>query len=313
MKKVSIIIPIYNTSGYLRNCIDSIISQTFQNLQIILIDDGSTDDSGSICDWYAKLDKRVKVIHKVNEGVSIARNVGLNNAEGEYLMFFDSDDIVLPRMVEDLLSVAEKLSIDIVQSGNFVDGKKDTNTIVTYTKDEALDELFLMTNKVKPSMCLGLYRKEVFDGVTFPTHIHFYEDFAVQCHVVSKSDGVAIIDNRYYSYIERVGSATKSGLTEKKWSMALIPDYLNKEHVCRNLQDYKSLICDFIAGKLFYSIILNDVTSKDIERYRHLLLKHFFNVLCANNVKLRKRVIPTLYLIFPYIVQKTIKKILVTS
>ena len=102
--KVSIIIPIYNTSKYLPDCLNSVISQTYQNLEILLIDDGSTDDSGIIADDYAKKDKRVKVFHQKNQGQSAARNFGIKKASGDFISFIDSDDKIVPTFIEDLIN-----------------------------------------------------------------------------------------------------------------------------------------------------------------------------------------------------------------
>lgn len=114
---ISIIVPIYNAERYLHRCIDSILAQTFQDFELILVDDGSTDNSGAICDKYANLDKRVKVFHKGNGGVSSARNFGLNYADGDYLMFFDSDDYMKPEMCEILYHNIISKKTDLVICG----------------------------------------------------------------------------------------------------------------------------------------------------------------------------------------------------
>ena len=105
---ISVIIPVYNVELYLRRCIDSVIKQTYKNLEIILVDDGSTDKSGEICDEYASLDNRISVIHKENGGLSSARNAGLKNAHGEYFGFVDSDDAIVEDMYEYLYDILLK-------------------------------------------------------------------------------------------------------------------------------------------------------------------------------------------------------------
>lgn len=114
---ISVIVPVYNVAAYLRKCLDSIVGQTYKNLEIILVDDGSTDGSGSICDEYAKEDRRIKVIHKDNGGVSSARNIGIYNVEGKYILFVDADDIVNERYVEILYTELLKHKVDIVFCG----------------------------------------------------------------------------------------------------------------------------------------------------------------------------------------------------
>ena len=115
-KLISIIVPVYNVEKYVAECIESIIKQTYQNLEILLIDDGSTDNSGKICDKYAEKDKRIKIIHKENGGVSSARNLGLDLAQGEYIAFIDSDDFVSNKYIESLYSAIEHKDAEIVLS-----------------------------------------------------------------------------------------------------------------------------------------------------------------------------------------------------
>ena len=118
MKKISVIVPVYNVEKYLNDCIDSIINQTYKNIEIILVDDGSNDSSGSICDEYAKKDNRVRVIHKVNGGLSSARNAGLDEVTGDYVMFCDSDDMFLPTSCEVMFEEIEKRNADYIV-GNY--------------------------------------------------------------------------------------------------------------------------------------------------------------------------------------------------
>ena len=111
--KISVIVPVYNVEKYLTKCVDSIMNQTYKDLEIILVDDGSTDNSGKICDEYVKKDKRFKVIHKKNGGLSDARNVGIKNSTGEYLSFIDSDDYIDNDMIECLYNACIKNNADI--------------------------------------------------------------------------------------------------------------------------------------------------------------------------------------------------------
>lgn len=111
---VSFIIPIYNAEKYLDECIKSIIKQTYSNFELLLVNDGSTDNSAIICDTYANKDSRIKVIHKINGGVSSARNIGLDNAKGEYICFVDADDVIHPKLLETTLSVLMETQQDII-------------------------------------------------------------------------------------------------------------------------------------------------------------------------------------------------------
>ena len=114
MPQISVIVPVYKVEQYLKRCVDSILHQTFSDLEVILVDDGSPDNCPAMCDKYAGTDSRVKVIHQKNAGVSAARNAGLSVASGEYITFVDSDDFIDPQMYEKMLAVAEKYDCDVV-------------------------------------------------------------------------------------------------------------------------------------------------------------------------------------------------------
>jgi len=140
---VTVVVPIYNVEKYLKRCVDSIINQTYKNLEIILVDDGSPDNCPKICDEYAKKDHRVKVIHKLNEGLGMARNTGIENATGKYICFFDSDDYVDLTTVEECCFLAEKESADLVCFGHIeesFDGKILANRIPVPPKDVFVGE-----------------------------------------------------------------------------------------------------------------------------------------------------------------------------
>ena len=182
MSKVSVIIPVYNTDKYLRECIESVISQTLQDIEILLINDGSTDNSGEICDEYAKKDLRIKVFHQTNLGVSAARNNGIDNAEGEYLYFLDSDDMIGENFLEFAYNVAKANDSDLTvcDDRNYLfRQRKDlivTATYGTFVKNEFLKlhsdirfpvgiqpaedgvfshKIFLLTDKI--SFCNNVY------------------------------------------------------------------------------------------------------------------------------------------------------------
>lgn len=178
MEKVSIILPVYNVEKYIRTCLDSVLKQSYQNIEIILVDDGSTDQSGIICDEYGHIDKRIKVFHQKNAGVSTARNVGIDAATGEYVCFADSDDILTPDYVSYLLSILQENDADIAVTTSFFtsfggqQSKRDNINVVSgedaaiailyyhipigcYCKMFRLD--FLRTNHIRfiPSVYIG--------------------------------------------------------------------------------------------------------------------------------------------------------------
>ena len=177
-KLVSIIVPVYNVEKYLSKCIDSILAQTYKNLEIILVDDGSKDNSGTICDEYSKKDKRIKIIHKPNGGISDVRNHGLKIATGDYIGFVDSDDYIAEDMFETLVSLLEKndADISIVSFYEYYNGKligvRENENVEIMNKVEAIKEL-LIDRKIQSYTWNKLFKKELFDGLQFPVGKNF--------------------------------------------------------------------------------------------------------------------------------------------
>ena len=169
---ISVIVPVYNVEAWLPRCGDSILSQTYENLEILLVDDGSTDDSGLICEEYAKKDTRIRVIHKENGGLSSARNSGLDAASGEYIGFVDSDDWIEPEMYAEMLSLMLKSDAQIVCAGRYdVAGGTGEKTVGLCPKrqeqvsgEELAGRIFLWDH-CDSSACDKLYRRELFDGI----------------------------------------------------------------------------------------------------------------------------------------------------
>jgi len=178
---ISIIIPVYNVEDYLARCLESILFQSFKDFEVLLIDDGSTDGSGKICDAYAQNDTRIRVIHKVNGGVSSARNVGLNNANGQYISFVDSDDFVHPCFLEFLYNSIKSSKADI----SICDyEKRNDNTIIKHGINELTTEIreishydfsiYSISNH--STVVTKLYRFDVLKNHFFDTSLNYGED-----------------------------------------------------------------------------------------------------------------------------------------
>lgn len=168
---VSVIVPVYNVEKYIKECIESILRQTYTNYELLLVNDGSLDSCGSICDAYKKMDPRIKVIHKENGGLSDARNAGLKIAKGDYITFIDSDDVVDIEYLEILVKTAVSMNADIVQ-GEFTQiknklGNKSGLNIKEYTRSHAMSS-FLRQQTVKVNAWAKLYKKNVFYNVKYP-------------------------------------------------------------------------------------------------------------------------------------------------
>lgn len=207
---VSVIIPIYNVEKYLNRCIESVMNQTYKNLEIVLVDDGSPDQCGNICDTWASKDSRIKVIHKKNGGLSDARNAGMDIAIGEFIAFIDSDDIVHPLFIQYLLETMLEQNADIVECGvrkintdiNFM--PKNKGSIISFTRIEALREL-IFDGHIRQHVWNKLYRKRVIVDIKFPVG-KINEDEFWTYKVVGKAEKICKIENELYGYFQREGS-----------------------------------------------------------------------------------------------------------
>lgn len=217
---VSVIVPVYNVERYLAICIDSILTQSYDNLEVLLVDDGSSDSSGSICDKYAQSDKRVKVIHKENGGQSSARNIGMENASGEYYFFVDSDDYIEEKAIEVLIKAAKRTCADIVIADCYTVYNDDVTFPIqiqepiscqVLNKIQALDRYIMEDwgpwNK--------LYKWNVHQTVFFPEG-RIHEDEAVMVDLLERCEKVAVLDVKLYYYRKREGSTTSSQYSLKK-------------------------------------------------------------------------------------------------
>ena len=216
---ISVIVPAYNIEKYISRCIDSIIAQTHTLLEIIIVDDGSTDATGHIIDKYAADDKRIVAVHKKNGGVSSARTAGIQKANGAYIGFVDGDDYIEPNMYEFLLENALKYNADISHCGYkmiFPDGHEDlyyeTGHLILQSHQSGLYDL-LSGEFVEPALYNKLYRKSVVDFVDSPlwdSSIRINEDLLLNYILFSNANSAVYEDKTFYHYILRQGSAATS-------------------------------------------------------------------------------------------------------
>ena len=206
-KIISIIVPIYNVENYIEKCIDSLVSQTIENIEIILVDDGSTDNTPKIIDEYAKkYPEKIKVIHKENEGVSIARNVGMKEANGEYVGFLDSDDWVNPDMYEILYNKALEEDFDVVAC----------NTSAIYPDNEVIIESNIKDNESIKELMIDayaviwnkIYKKSLIENIKFKEKMNFCEDVRFLYMLYPKINKIGSVDMALHNYLQRTGSLT---------------------------------------------------------------------------------------------------------
>jgi len=215
---ISIIIPIYNAEKYLPKCLDSVINQTYKNTEIILVNDGSTDSSGLICDEYALKDIRIKVLHKGNGGVSSARNTALKIAKGDYIGFVDSDDWIEPDMFQKLHELCVKYNSEISMCGYYSQSSDKVNKSLiplpqegVLTREKAYEQVLI------PGKFEGFLWNKLFDtrllketNILFDENIHFCEDQLFVCKVLKYCKNISYTTNHYYHYIKNSSSATET-------------------------------------------------------------------------------------------------------
>lgn len=238
MSKISIIVPIYNVEKYLEKSVNSILNQTYKNLEIILVDDGATDNSGKIADELAKTDSRIKVIHKENGGLSSARNEGMKYVTGDYIAFLDSDDCIIPDFYEYLYNMIEKYNADIAQGcflriqDEFID---DVNNIINKENSKIEINEKVLTNKEALKILYGvkeepyiqevvvwnkLYKKEVLKNISFPIGKLHEDEFTT--HKIFFNSKKIVISNKYiHGYMQ-----TKNSIMRKVIKLNRVEDTL---------------------------------------------------------------------------------------
>lgn len=243
---ISVLIPVYNVYEFLPRCLDSVLSQSYKNIEVIVVDDGSYDGSEFICDTYRRKDKRVEVIHQKNQGQSVARNLCIDIAKGEYLVFVDSDDYVTNTYVEDLYNLALKFDCKITCSllETFQEGTLPRKPNYDYREMcmsslEAVELMNYQEHLDTWPVC-KLYHKSIFDsGLRYPKGLIF-EDFALTYLLFFECDKVAWCNKVDYYYLLRPGSTEGAVFSEKKMEGAL--------NVLRSMEEHKTLLSPIIKS-----------------------------------------------------------------
>lgn len=229
---VSVIIPVYNVAKILERCVESVRAQVYPNLEIILVDDGSTDMSGAFCDVFAKKDPRVKVIHQANQGLSAARNAGLKIATGKWITFVDSDDTIRPEMIDILhrMCYTERVKMSIC---SFYEVKNDGEGTIS-AQPQPQEKVLTTLECLRAMLCDDgftmsawgkLYAKELFDLVTFPDH-RLYEDVGTTYKLVLECDKIAVSSFRGYNYYQNDNSITKQSFNLHKMDLIDLTDQM---------------------------------------------------------------------------------------
>lgn len=243
---VSVIVPVYNVEEYLEECVDSLLNQSYKNIEILLIDDGSTDSSGAICDEYAKKNDCVSAYHKKNGGLSDARNYGLERINGEYVSFVDSDDYVDSDFILELINACKSYNTNIscvrwkpTEECEKVDIKVTGNTTVLDSEIVLMEMIGPIKYGITVSVWDRLYRRELIDGMKFPVG-KCYEDILFSTKAIIKASKIVYIDKELYNYRVRKGSITRP--TDGEFDKKLITDKLSQEISQIRLVDDQKLL-----------------------------------------------------------------------
>jgi len=238
--KISIIVPIYNVEKYLNQCIDSILMQTFRDFELILIDDGSPDNCGEICDDYQAKDDRIRVFHQENAGVSAARNLGLKVAQGEYIAFVDSDDWLEQEMYEILYNDMQKYQADITICNHTFD-YEDGRSLARYKENgNFLFDREMALNKMLEGRLFAwtlwnmLYKKSLFEGLNFNNEISIGEDILICFELFKRSNKISYNSNLKYHYRQRENSACSKSFSKKSF-----------DEIVANKVVYEDVLCNF--------------------------------------------------------------------
>ncbi len=294
---ISVIVPIFNVEDVLNRCIESIVTQTYKNIEIILVDDGSSDNSGAICDEWEKKDRRITVIHKNNGGAASARNYGLEIAKGEYIGFVDSDDYIAADMYELLLADMES-DIDVACCGTvtlYPDRMKLRPVLydnaprkMVFTNQEAVKELLLL-KYLSFSPCDKLFRRELFNSIRFPVG-KVCEDLPVIYECVKNSQKIVNIGQVKYFYCYRKNSVSRKKFSRERISYILFArdifrdvyhsyPLLREEAEARYITNVVSIMCQIKQCGMLKEY------KKVYMRLKKLLFRRQFNILMNNHLK----------------------------
>ncbi len=235
---ISVIVPVYNVEKYLKKCVESIQNQTYRNLEIILVDDGSPDNCPKICDELAAMDERIRTVHRQNGGLSAARNSGLSVAKGEWIAFVDSDDYIDNDTYEKLYQAIEENQADLAvcgarivnEVGDLLSPCKGNGEVKCYVGQEGYEQLIPTLNN---SACNKLFKKELIGELIFPIGAVHGEDFIFLLEYLRNVKKIVIVDEEKYNYVKRQESITNSGFSKRK-----LDEIRSKDRIFEIISEY---------------------------------------------------------------------------
>lgn len=304
---ISVIVPVFNAENYLHYAMESLEKQTYKNFEIILVNDGSTDDSGKLCDEYSKKYSNVRVFHKENGGLSDARNFGVENANGEFITFLDSDDYFEINALEYLYIVQKKYDVDIVTTilnrtniyNDVINDNGSNDEILIVDKFRGLEEI-LYDIKAQSYSCGKLYKKEILSKIKFPLG-RIYEDSYVLSEHIYEANKIAICNKKIYHYYNRIGSIVNSPITEKKYDFFEAINHTRKIIISKyksNKKLIKAVNAKEVMGA-FHLINRGENDKYNLLKIKKIIQANFISVLFNRKVPLKIKGKYILFLIFP--------------
>ena len=271
---VSVIVPVYKVEQYLDKCLDSIVNQTYEKLEIILVDDGSPDSCPQRCDEWAEKDRRIQVIHKKNAGIALARNSGLDAATGDYITFVDSDDYISLDAIEIMIKRIEMDNTDMVVAQKvkvYPNGIEESTTFFSQeveiiSKEEAFHRLGSADKPFPSPTWAKLYRKYIFEEIRFP-NLKTAEDTYAVVDIIARCDRISILSDTVYFYFQRDASIVHTMTREKE-----LDNMKAATHLARFLLD-----CNYIkeASHYYYAAVCCSIKMKNDKNAKQLLQESF--------------------------------------
>lgn len=315
---ISVIVPIYKVEKYFECCVKSILNQTYKNLEIILVDDGSPDSCPALCDKYAETDDRIKVIHKSNGGLSDARNVGIEASVGSYITFVDSDDFLLEDMIETLFFLSNEYNADFVMCDKIYCGENDTidcifppnapENIKVFEGHEKM-EAYLKTNQIETTAWKKLYKRYLLDNLRFPKG-KLHEDAFTTYKLVDMASKIVVTNKVGYVYRYNPQSIMHSGFSLNRLD-SIKAKQEQLEFIEENYPELKKYACAeviYACNICLREMSKKDFFEKDIERsLQHLYRKYYKQYISVNNVSIKGKIVALAASINTYIARKILK------
>lgn len=288
MPKISVIVPVYNVEKYLHQCIDSILAQTFSDFELILVDDGSTDNSGTICDEYATRDSRIKVLHQQNSGQATARNVGIDwtfkNSNSEYICFIDSDDWVSLDYLEKLYDVAIDSGLDLVQCMYQETEYYTQENTIKQVEYKIISPKTQYLEYYNVSACCKLYRKGIFNNIRFPEG-KIYEDVSLLYKIIFFQKQIALIDEKLYYYYKRMNSTTHRDWTPNSFQRIIA--WQEQESFFSQLGDNELITASVISYMNVMKIQQNEIIKSKVVTQNEK--KHYLKKITTQAKQMQKK------------------------